>query len=148
MSCMLTIAGKAFDIDEFTLKTGLQPHSEKRKGEPQFSTKPEGDKMTYSVVSFVISDAGFEAISKQIDDAIQYLEHHTAQLEKLAEVTGADAISLDFGVDDRIDDSAVLYETHRFPARLLKIAGHLGIDLHLSVYSPVMDNVLANGTGK
>lgn len=142
MSCVMTVSGKDLDIDEFVLITGLQPYLKKRKGEPRFRTKPNGEKIEQSVLSLLISDAEFNKLAMQIEDAILYFKDHESNFALLGNVRGIDNISLDFGVESKINGNSKLYETYRFPSKLLKLIGNLGIDVHLSIYLQEMDDIL------
>ncbi|NIG56492.1 hypothetical protein [Chitinophaga sp. Cy-1792] len=141
MSCILTIAGVNFDIDEFLYLSGLVPNKVRRKGEPRFRTKPDGPKIEQSFVTFLVSEAGFMELTEQISDAITFLEKNQEALSrlKLFEINHA---FLDFGTSTKIDNTTVLYETFTFPVPLLKLAGNLELELHLSVYSDQMEAVL------
>lgn len=56
MSCMLNIIGEDLDIDVFLIRSKLSPHKKTYKGAPKFKTKPDGERIAYSVVTFKVSD--------------------------------------------------------------------------------------------
>jgi hypothetical protein len=64
MSCILTISGRNFDVDEFIDKTKLAPYKKSHKGQPKFKTKPNGEKLTHSSLSIETSKADFDNFKK------------------------------------------------------------------------------------
>jgi hypothetical protein len=136
MSCILRIFGEEFNIDDLS-DTELEVDSVWRKGDPRFVTKPEGDKLQTSGVSYLISNAEFEEFDKQIVDAIKYLRNNKSQIRSVTSLRGVEGSSLDFGIVWR--DVAV--QCDHFPAELVKEAGELGLGMELSQYPPSEENV-------
>ncbi|GAO45357.1 DUF4279 domain-containing protein [Flavihumibacter petaseus] len=134
MSCILTISGRNFDIDQFIDKSNLKPFRKSYKGQPRFKTKPDGAKLTQSSISIETSKADFDNLTKQISDTVRYLKRNKDNLVHIATFKGIDHAVLDFGVDLRIDKVKVLTQSDTFPNALLKLAGDLGLDIELSIY--------------
>ncbi len=134
MSCILTISGRNFNIDAFIEASKLKPYKKSYKGQPKIKTKPDGEKLTRSLISIETSNADFDNLNKQIVDTIRYLKGNKDKLAHIAITKGIDHAILDFGIDLRIDKKKVLYQSDRFPSQLLKLAGDLGLDIELSVY--------------
>ncbi len=77
---------------------------------------------------FLVSEAGFDDVTTQIRDAVQFLRANRAQLMR---AMGSDASGvLDFAVERR--DLAVQCDV--FPSDLVRGAGHLGLALEFSHY--------------
>jgi hypothetical protein len=148
MSCILTIRGLNFDVDAFIEKSKLRPYKKSYKGQPKFKTKPDGEKLSHSLLAIETSKAEFDNLNKQIADTIRYLKRNKDKLSQIALTKGIDYAVLDFGIDLRIDRKKVLYQSDKFPSELLKIAGDLGIDIELSIYSADMQTVLENQHSK
>jgi hypothetical protein len=142
MSCILTIGGKNFDIDDFVGKTKLRPYRKSYKGQPKLKTKPDEDRLTHSSISIETSKADFDNLKKQIADTIRYLKRNKDKLVKITSTRGIDYAFLDFGIDLRIDKKKVLTQSDTFPSELLKLAGDLGVDIELSIYPVDMEAVL------
>ena len=68
MSCILTIRGQNLDIDAFIAKSKLKPYKLNYKGEPKLRSKPNGDKLSLSLLSIETSSADFKNLKKQIAD--------------------------------------------------------------------------------
>jgi hypothetical protein len=49
---------------------------------------------------------------------------------------------LDFGIDLRIDGEKKLFQSEKFPSKLLKLAGDLGLEIELSIYPTDMGKTL------
>ena len=129
MSCVLRIIGKDLSINDL-LDIKLETDSFWRKGEPRFSTKPEGEKRIDSGATYLVSDAEFEEFDIQTKEAIEYLNKNKKQIKSIMSLSGIDGSSLDFGIVWR--DVAV--QCDYFPPELIKIAGELGLGIELSQY--------------
>lgn len=133
MSCTLTIVGKKLDIDTFISKTQLSPYKKSYKGEPSFKSKPEGEKLSYSLLSILTSEAGFDCFDQQVEDTLKCLKENKDKLTYISSTKEVESAALDFEIDLLIENE--LCQTNRLPSALLKLAGNLGIDIQLSVYS-------------
>ena len=142
MSCILTIGGRNFDVDNFVDKSKLQPYRKRYKGQPRFMTKPNGKKLTHSSLSIEASKADFDNLNKQIKDTILFLKRNKKKLANVATTKGIDFAVLDFGVNLRIDRKKVLIQSDLFPSELLMLAGNLGLDMELSLYPTDLQRIL------
>jgi len=146
MSCILTIAGKNFDVDTFISVSKLKPYKISYKGQPKFKTKPNSEKLSRSLLSIQTSKAGFNNLNKQISDTVRYLKRNKDKLTHIALTKEIDHAILDFGIDLRIDREKVLYQSDTFPNELLKLAGDLKLDIELSIYPVDMQEILERRT--
>lgn len=147
MSCVLALQGRAFDVDSFVTKSNLPlPYRIKRKGEPRWPHLPTSSVMSFSVLTAVTSQA--DNIEQQIADTIEYLEQHSEYLKHLAETVDLEFATLNFGIDLRIDRKKVLTQSERFPAKLLLLAGTLGLDIELSLYPRDFDDLVGRRAEK
>jgi hypothetical protein len=142
MSCILTIRGKKFDVDTFVTKSKLRPYKRSYKGQPRLKTKPNGEKLSFSLLAIETSKAEFDNLNEQIDDTIRYLRRNKDKLALINATKGIDNAVLDFGIDLRIDRKNVLFQSDKFPSKLLKLAGDLGLDIELSIYPVDMQTIL------
>lgn len=142
MSCILTIGGQNFDVDNFVETTKLRPYRKSYKGQPKFKTKPDGEKLTRSSISIQTSKADFNNLKKQIADTIRYLKRNKEKLSLIGATKGIEYAVLDFGIDLRIDRKKVLTQSDTFPSELLKLAGDLNLDIELSIYPVNMQTIL------
>jgi hypothetical protein len=148
MSCILTIGGQNLDVDAFCKKSKLRPYKKSYKGQPKFKTKPNGDKLSFSLLSIETSNADFNDLKKQIVDTIRYLKRNK---DKLAHITLTKEIEnavLNFGIDLRIDKKKIFTQSDIFPNELLKLAGDAGLDIELSIYPVDLQNILEKRTNK
>lgn len=142
MSCILTISGRKFPVDEFIDKTKLRPYRKNYRGQPRLRTKPDGEKLPHSSFSIETSKADFDNLNKQLKDTIRYLKRNKDKLAHISLTKGIDFAVLDFGIDLRIDKKKVLYQSDKLPSELLKLAGDLGLDIILSIYPVDMETIL------
>lgn len=113
-----------------------------------FKSRPEGRKVEHSRVAIQTSKADFDELDKQIKDTIRYLTRHKDKLRHIKKFKGIDFVLLDFGIHLRIDKKAILLQSDRFPTALLKLAGELGLDIELSVYTPDVQEILEKRQAK
>jgi len=78
----------------------------------------------------LVSDHGFSEVAGQIENALTFLQTHTAELRLLATSPGVEDIVLDFG----IEDWDVVVQVDSFPPDLLLRMGDLRIGLVISRY--------------
>lgn len=142
MSCILSIVGKQLDADALIAKIGFKEYKIAHKGVPKFQSKPDGDKLSHSSISVIISKAGFDNLKKQIKDTIKFLEKNQEKLRHIALTKEVQYATLDFGIDLRIDRKKVLTQTELLPAALLKLAGNLGLSIELSFYPVDLEIIL------
>jgi hypothetical protein len=77
-----------------------------------------------------VSDADFANLDRQIDDAIRFLKEHVDELRRLSTFPGVEKMWLAFAIEDR----EAPFQTDCLPAKLLQLAGSLGMDISLSRY--------------
>ncbi len=77
-----------------------------------------------------VSRADFSELARQVEDAVQFLNQHSAEIRRLRTFTGIEGVELDFAIEER----DVPFQTDRFPSQLLQLAGSLGIDIAISRY--------------
>ena len=111
MSCVLRICNPA--VDQAQSGTTLKPY----RAEP-------------GTQHFHVSDAEFDNLNAQIDDAVSFLERYRVDIQTLMAAPDAYGV-LDFAMDTR----AVCVQIDHFPASLVRAAGNLGLALELSSYS-------------
>lgn len=90
-----------------------------------------------------MSDAEWDDLPRQIEDAMRFLDRHGDALRALCtshEVTDA---TLDFPVYSRIDDH-VINQNHPLPRGLVARCGALGLGIELAVYARNVEQVLAD----
>jgi len=133
MSCVLRVGGTDFAVDEFLAGSSLKPIAVFRKGQSQLPEAiPHGRKISESGMHISASEADFSDVGAQISDAIAFLERNNAALRQLVAFPGIEMMALDFGIEER----DVPAQTERFPPKLLKILGDLGISLKFTLYPP------------
>ena len=142
MSCILTIIGRHFDVDAFTITSKLRPFRKSYKGQPKYKSKPDGEKLPHSSISILTSKADFDNLKKQIADTIRFLKRDKDKLVHIASTKEIDYAILDFGIYLRIDRKKVLTQSETFPSELLKLAGNLNLDIELSIYPVDMQTIL------
>lgn len=131
MSCILRIIGEELDVDLLDAKLGLPTPKKIYKGQPRFKTKPEGEKIAHSELSFTASHAPFDNFNQQVEEVIEYLSKYYYQLKLLTETKGIEYATLDFGVNYRYK----FVQSHYFKPELVKLAGELGLSFEFSLYT-------------
>lgn len=144
MSCNLHLSGARFDVDAFLAQSGLQPYQKGKAGDPVWAHKPDGKRLKDSYCSFEASRADFDAFEEQVADVIRFLEENKDQLSLVTNTPEIEEALLDFGIELRIGEH-VAVQFDRLPARLLKLAGELGIDIGLSLYPPALEDADDDG---
>ena len=115
-------------VDDVVRVCPLEPFRTDRKGEPS-RIKSKGPE-SQSGAHFLVSPREFNDLAGQIAEAIAYLETNKAAIRDLMAFAGVEGAVLDFGTEWR--DVAAQFD--RFPAKLLQLAGNLGLDLEISHY--------------
>jgi len=131
MSCILRASGKNFDVDKFLSQTKLQPCAVFKKGKPKYQARPKGKKNEFSGINIEVSNADFNQLDQQIQDAIKFLQKNKDEVRNLIDFLGLDSESeIDFAIEKR----NVRAQTDYFPPKLLVLAGTLGLGIRLSIY--------------
>ncbi|WP_210420384.1 hypothetical protein [Aquisphaera giovannonii] len=81
-----------------------------------------------------VSDRRWDDLPGQIEDAIEFLQRHRNDLERLRAAPGVVDIRLDFPYELRIDEDNVWAQFDYLPPKLLALAGALGIGIEMSLY--------------
>src|SRR5687768_8835312 len=93
--CVLRASGDYFDPQGFLNDSALVPCNVFRKGE----RKAHNRSWDSSGFAVVVSEASGENLAQQIQDAIEFLRMHKAEVARLVRVEGVDGVDLDFGVN-------------------------------------------------
>jgi hypothetical protein len=128
MSCVMRADGSSFDIDAFCASTSLDVIARHRAGE---SRRPGAGPSTRSSINVRVSDADFANLPEQVDDAVGFLEAYADEVRRLVAFPGVEDVTLDFGVKRR----DVAAQSDSFPARLVSLAGGLGVGITVSQYA-------------
>lgn len=97
-------------------------------GVSQVSLKPY--RIEDGTAHFEVSGAEIGALSRQVEEAITFLQRHGDDIRTMMNAPTANGI-LDFSIERR--DAAVQFD--RFPASLVVEAGRLGLGLELSQFT-------------
>ena len=127
MSCVLRAAGASFDVDAFCATTDLPVVAKHHVGDRRRTGAPVS---TGSGVNIRVSDAAFDDLAQQIQEAIVFLERYATEVRRLVAFEGVEGVELDFGVRRR----NVAAQTDAFPARLVSLAGSAGVGITVSQY--------------
>jgi hypothetical protein len=138
MSCILSISGTEFRVDEFIKETGLTPYAVFRKGEIHPRRK-EGHQ--YSGCKFDASKAEFDQFAKQKLDAILFLKQNFEGISRVQEfgLRLEEYPTLDFAITTSMLDDDIYVQSDSFEPELLKLAGNLNIEIILSQYPPASE---------
>lgn len=134
MSCMLRVSGETFAVDDF-LKRHYSCATENdgatvwHKGDQRAS--PAMPPLIQSGFNLRISDAEFNDLKGQIDEAIEFLNEDEKLLQALRDEPGIDVRTLDFGIAFKEDVAA---QFTRLPAELIYLAGRYNLAIEVSHY--------------
>jgi hypothetical protein len=129
---VLRAEGEDFDAAEFLRASKLPGLKVFTRGDPVFPhSQPEGRCHVRSGVNVSVSEADFDDLANQEEDAIKFLAENADEIRRLCSYLGVQEIVLDFGIWRR----EAFAQFDRFPVELVQIAGDLGLALELSVYS-------------
>lgn len=130
MSCVLRIAGKALDIDDFIQKSGLSDFVKKYKKEDKKSKNPGSQ---YSYVSTMISEAHLSDFEKQKSDAVVYLKKNKEQLAVIKSTAEIEFATVNFMVGQKSVSSEYFAQYIYLPSELTDLCGRLGIGIEVSI---------------
>jgi hypothetical protein len=126
MSCLLHAVGAGFDVKAFLATSPLQSKAViLRSDEAVPESRPERAGFDVRV-----SEADFDDLATQIDDAMEFMDTHEDELRRLGSFPGVVNVALEFAVSWR----NVAVQTDSFPPELLWRAGALDISLDVSHY--------------
>jgi hypothetical protein len=132
--CVLRVSGTEFDADKYSALSALKVCGIFHRGEPRFSSKPDGKIRDFSGFNVSVSDASWERINEQVNDAIAFLKENKEALMMLRAAPGVEDMDLDFAVDLRIDRINIVAQCDYFPPDLVSLAGAIGLGIEISIY--------------
>lgn len=133
--CVLRAQGKTFDAHNALALSGLTAIKVFHAGDPLLPlTKPDGKICEFSGFTVKVSNASWENVDKQAQDAIDFLKEREHNLTLLRSAPGLEYTALDFPVDLRIDGVYNFAQYEYFPQELVSRAGALSISIEISVY--------------
>lgn len=134
--CVLHVSSKNKSFSSFLEKTQF-PHYMTHEKAEQY-THRQASHVDYGFSS-VVSDADFDYLPEQIQDAIEYLTKYQSVLRELITNHEISDIVLDFPYTCRLLSKNTITQSDSLPADLLKLAGYLGIRIEMSLYPPSLD---------
>ncbi len=87
-------------------------------------------------ISCRVSERDFDDFKGQVADAIDFLSRFQEELARLRAEFEVTEMCLDFGIDTRMTRPDYFCQCDVFPADLVRLAGALGMEIHLSQYLP------------
>ena len=130
---MLNIYGDKLNVEAIAEKLTVKPYKIFKKGDPVFKELPKSAKTRKTGLSFLVSNADFNQLNKQIKDAIKFLSNNKSEIKKITTNKNFEHARLDFGIEIRIGKN-VIFQFDSFPYELLSLLGELKIDLETSLY--------------
>lgn len=135
MSCVMRASAAEWNPEDFAATTTLKIICTYRRGEPK---GPGSEKLNEnSGLNIEVSTADFEEFERQKEEAIVFLQNNREELKRLKLLLDSAPeamLELDFGTVNR----ELPAQSEVIPARLLSLAGELGISIRISKY--VIDN--------
>ncbi len=129
MPCILT-AKLPEGAAELAKRVSVQPYRIDERGDPTGRSKRVF--YEHALLSFNASDADFDQLPKQFEDAIAFLSEHAVDMRVLSE---AAELVLDFGYQPRsYDDARVLVQSDRIPQELIRLSAALDVQIELTLY--------------
>jgi len=139
MSCVLAITGTDFDVDVFLEKAEMSGFDKSYKG--QSINKINSRVAQYSSIKITISNAGFDDVKAQIEEATEFLTKYRNNLKHITTTDEIEFATINFGIDSIIDENH-LTQGFYFTKPLIKICAELGIEIELSLYKPDIQLIL------
>jgi len=130
MSCVLSIAGKNLDIDDFVLKSGLKGFVKKYK---DGSLKSNTQGKQYSFVSATISEAGLGNTEKQVSDAIAYLKKNKNKLALINSTKEIDYATINFMISLKSVSDKYFAQYIYLPKELTILCGNLNLGIEVAI---------------
>jgi hypothetical protein len=130
MGCNLHVIGK--DLDTITLLSAIKmiPYKIKNKGEPRAIKKPAARFMTYSLVSFLASDADFDEFEKQKEDVIAFILINKEYLIAIKNNSEVEYFNFDFGIANKMK----WHQSTYFEPDFISLLATYGIGIELTMY--------------
>jgi len=132
VSCVLRAAGTLFDVEAFCVATELPILARRHAGDQH---RPGSPALRRSSINVNVSDADFDSLAQQVEEAVAFLERYRDEVRRLVTFPGVEGVELDFGLRRR----AVAAQTDSFPPRLVSLAGALGVGITVSQYDCAPD---------
>ncbi|QEK50837.1 hypothetical protein FYC62_03490 [Pedobacter aquae] len=140
MSCILSILGENFDVDQFVNKTNIS-FSIRHRGDIISGTSPIVRKSKFSMASISTSEKNYCNITNQIEETLDFLIKHKKKLQIINTFPSIDFATVNFGIDSTIDEEH-LTQSFYFPLELIKICAELGISIETTLYKNDMEIIL------
>lgn len=132
MSCVLRIAGKKLDIDDFILRSGLKGYVKKYK-EENLKSKSSNQGKQYSFVSATISEAELDNYEKQVSDAIIYLKKNKKKLALINTTKEIDYATINFMISLKSVSDKYFAQYIYLPKELTILCGSLNLGIELEI---------------
>jgi hypothetical protein len=129
--CFLKAFSRTTSFKEFVTRTIMPVYTIHDKGEPRSTDSTH----KLNRVSFDVSRKDWSDFQGQILDAIEFLERYFEELKVFIKQHDTDEILLDFPIYSRLDEN-IANQNDRLPAKLLRLAGNLNIDIEIATYPP------------
>ncbi len=130
MPCVLHFLGDALESSELARLAPVEPCAVFRKGEAR-SQRPAARPCKTSGVSLVVSEADFDQLGQQQNEAVEFLSRHREALARMRAFPGVEEACLDFGTEMR----NVIVQSDSFQPVLLGQLAQLQTQLVLSHYA-------------
>lgn len=132
MSCVLSIAGKNLDIDDFILKSGLKGFVKRYKDE-NLKSKSNTQGKQYSFVSATISEAELGNYEKQVSDAIVYLKKNKKKLALISSTKEIDYATINFMISLKSVSDKYFAQYIYLPKELTILCGNLNLGIEVAI---------------
>jgi len=132
MSCVLSIAGKKLDTDDFILKIRLKGFIKKYK-EKNIKSKYNRLEQKYSFVSATISKASLNNFKKQVSDTIAYLKKNKKKLVLIKNTKEIEYATLNFLVKSKSVSDEYFAQYLYFPRELTLLCGSLNLGIEITI---------------
>ena len=129
--CAFVASGVNFEVDEYLLATPFEVLCVFHKGDPRPEGSPENGPRPDSGFAAVVSHDDFPHLLDQVGEALDFLEVHEKELERLKGL-GVDRMALDFRVSQQQGD----HRAHSVPPELVRAMSRFQMELVFSVEVP------------
>ena len=124
-NCVLRATGDDFNPDNFLRHSYFAPCNIFHKGEHRSATSIWNN-------SGITIDVSWKSdFAQQVEDAIDFLKTHDAELRRLGKFAGVGQMNLDFGLNAKNN----FVQSFCFSSKLISLANDLELTLEISVYS-------------
>jgi len=133
MSCVLSIAGKNLDIDDFILKSQLKGFVKRYKDEKLKSKSNTKQGKQYSFVSATISEAGLDDYQKQVSDVIIYLKKNKKKLALINSTKEIEYATINFMISLKSVSDKYFAQYIYLPKELTILCGILNLGIEVAI---------------